>query len=262
MSKQLAVKGVNAVTKGGALGRGLTNIRVEKLKLHRLKLGQGQSEEVKANKCAQGEYINNVTLQNFGPSVEFIPILQTFSRTLWVPLSDGGGRECVSRDGLCGTKYGDCRACGRSEKWGKNETTGKDIPPVCSDSDNYLVMVRGCQSGPMLFSFTKSGSQAGQKLNSILTPDAAQGRDIWGKAFVLTSEQKTYGKNSCFIPKISLSANPPTEEEMAMAEGLFTQYAPKADEVTEAATAEDLEPEQQADAPGARVKGGSGARRI
>ncbi len=260
MGKDLAVKGVNAVTKGGAVGRGLTNIRVEKLKLHRMKLGQGQSDEVKAGRCQQGEYINNITLQNLGPRVEFIPILQTFSRTLWTPLSDGGGRECLSRDGMTGNKYGDCRACGRADKWRKNEKTGADQPPECSDQDNYLVMVRGCQSGPMLFSFTKSGTQAGQKLNSILTPDVAQGRDIWGKAFVLTSEQKTYGKNSCFIPRVSLATDGPTEEEMAMAEALYQQYAPKADEVTEAATAEDLESETQADAPGARSKGGSSRR--
>jgi hypothetical protein len=224
----------------------MTHVRMDKLKPQRLKLGQALSKEVLDGKCRPGEFINNTTLQNFGSSLEFIPFLQTFSRAIWIPINDGGGRECTSRDGFTGDKYGDCLKCGKSELWTKNDITGATVPPPCSDQDNFAVMVRGCDAGPMVISFSKSGSVAGKKLSNILVPLMHSGKDIWSRAFKLTCLPKTYGKFTCFVPQIEMADVMPTEEEKALAEMYYNQYAPKTAEMTDFAMEQDQEAEMGA----------------
>jgi len=232
MSKALVTqkKGGALATSAAAPKKGLTFIRPEKLKIPRLKLAQDLSAEVKKlKKATPGDFINALTLKNYGKKVVIIPFKQTLTRIKWIPINEGGGQECCSRDGLVGKPYGKCLSCKFVNNWGVNKK-GSTTPPECSDNDNYLFIIRG-EGKPTLFSFTKSGQPAGQKLNSILSC-LGPSDEIWDQAFALESTERTFNGNVCAVPSISVEGDS-TDEERELCASFFQTFADKNDEIAE-----------------------------
>lgn len=230
---------IQTVQSGGSLAapqvvkKGLTAVRVDKLKIPRLKLAQDLTDEVKKLGVAKpGDFINNLTLENHGTRIEVIACLQTMSRNKWIDFKDGGGIDCRSRDGLIGEKYGSCLKCEFASNWSKNQK-GQTVPPSCSEQDNFILMDRSTMQ-PLLFAFTKSGASAGQKLVSMLAC-LRENEPIWSRAFVIESKNKAYGATSCFVPTVSLSPQNPTDIEMEAAEAICDRFMPHQSEIAEAA---------------------------
>ena len=164
---------------------GRENVSSEDLIFPSLKILQGSSDEVK--KGIEGARAGLFWLtgleEPFKPPLRVLPVAHTKSRTLF-PKSDRpehvGLEECRSRDGLTGSRYGDCANCPYKE-W-DNENNRR---PACSESHNFTVLTA---FGPAVLRFQNTNYKAGKKLVSAwsMSPDA-----LWEHPLVLTTSTRT-----------------------------------------------------------------------
>lgn len=142
---------------------GRENISAEDLILPTLKLLQGSSDEVKKGieGARAGIFWLTGAEEPIKPPIRLLACAHTKSRTLF-PKQDRkeheGLEECRSKDGVTGTRYGDCSACPYKE-W-DNENSR---PPACSESHNFTVLT---PFGTAVLRFQRTNYKAGKKLVS------------------------------------------------------------------------------------------------
>jgi hypothetical protein len=140
---------------------GRENIEAEDLVLPSLKLLQGSSEEVKqgVEGARAGLFWLSGAEEAFKPPLRVLACAHTKSRSLF-PKEDRaehqGLEECLSRDGIVGSRYGDCASCPYKE-W-DNENSR---PPACSESHNFTVLT---PLGPAVLRFSRTSIKAARKL--------------------------------------------------------------------------------------------------
>lgn len=257
---------------GGALAApkknlGMEKMRSDKLIIPRLGLAQSKSTIVEELHLAEvGNFYNSLTNEVYADGVEFVVIQGTFSRTKWIPFAEGGGIDCAALDGFMGNQYGPCAKC-KFTAWQPDPKTGElTRPPLCTESDNFLVWMRGGTT-PMLLSFSKSSAKAGNKLRTILM-SFEEGTPAWSKVFKLTSTlvKKQIGKAASTVAVMQIAVKgDPTEAEMKKASQWYANLAARQVDASQVAQ-EAGEPGGQEEAPtqdttpraskGARVKGG------
>lgn len=164
---------------------GRENIEAEDLILPSLKLLQGSSEEVKQGieGARAGLFWLSGAEEAFQPPLRVLAVAHTKSRSLF-PKEDRvehqGLEECVSRDSLVGSTYGECAICPYKE-W-DNE---KKRPPACSESHNFTVLT---PLGPAILRFSRTSIKAARKL---LTAWSMSSDPLFAHPLVISTSTRT-----------------------------------------------------------------------
>lgn len=136
-------------------------IASEDMILPSLALLQGSSEVVKqgVDGAKPGRFYLSGVEEFFDPPLRVLAVAHTKSRSLF-PKPDraehAGLEECLSRDAITGSRYGECAECPYKE-W-DNENSR---PPPCSESHNFIVLT---PMGPAIIRFQRTSFKAARKL--------------------------------------------------------------------------------------------------
>ncbi len=129
--------------------------------------------------CKPGQLYSTGS-KSLGDKVDFIPILRHAQRKKWL---EDSKLDCLSIDGVKGSKYGKCKECPYSVY-----EQGKPMP--CSSGHTFFVVTPDL-SALYRVDFQKSSAKAGQNILRRTEPPA-----LWGKIFTLSTEHKaTAGRN-------------------------------------------------------------------
>lgn len=171
-----------ATTGDNRLSLGQTQLDASDLILPRVKLVQKMSDEfdAKGDGPKEGDFLNVLTRENYGPTLRFVPLVPFKQRVLLVrderraaivkalegagytePLSEGKGLKCRSYDMFTGIGEPGiaCNDCPLS-KWEGN------TPPLCTETYNVASMTEYGEL--IILSFAKSSAKAGKALFSMI----------------------------------------------------------------------------------------------
>lgn len=195
-----------------------------------LKLAQALTKEVKEGNAEPGDFVNTLTGESYGDTVDFIVAYYQRGRAATTP----DGRYLVSindetipeswadlwEDGArwVGTRFDEHpdadekyrEAVNRKEKdWGKG--------PLISTTYNYTGLVLGDEDeGPMpvRLSLKRATKSASDKIQT-LRAAKLKNRPFWDVTFNLSSATKTYGRNDTFIINVKEGRATTAEEKQA-----------------------------------------------
>lgn len=168
---------------GALIGR--EHVEAEDIIIPTLKLLQGTSEEVKKGieGARAGLFWLSGIEQAFQPPIRLLAVAHTKSRSLF-PKPDreehAGLEECLSRDGVEGSRYGYCNQCHHKD-W-DNQT---NRPPACSESHNFTVLT---PYGPALMRFQRTSIKAARKF---LTTWMGTSDNLWCHPLIVTTTTRT-----------------------------------------------------------------------
>lgn len=173
----------------------------DKLMIPRLLLLQSNSQAVTTAGAAIGTYYNNITEENYGEIVEFIPIKLGFGA---VYLDKDEGFKCRSADGIT-NMFGDkCKECPFGcyyKNWSEDR-----MPSKCSETIDVLAIERTSKQ-PLVVTFKRTAYPEGKRLvtNLKLRQEAL--------SIVLGGEKRLNEKKQAYVvPKIK-AMKPITAEE-------------------------------------------------
>jgi hypothetical protein len=186
----------------------------------RVKCVQTLSPEKKAKQADEGDIINSLTLEKYNGK-KFIPVFKFNNNIDWKPRSEGGGINCIARDGKVGqlidgtTKL--CTACKRCEF--DNTKTGKDAIPKCTKYINYFGFFEG-EKIPVIASFAKTNYNEGRKLYSLAKVTM---QNMWNYGYTFKSRLMSKGGNDWYII-VPEAAGATTDEDRQFAANLYQQF--------------------------------------
>lgn len=174
----------------------------------RVKVIQALSPERKDNTAAEGDIINSLTKEKLNGKV-FIPVFKFNNNVWWKDRSEGGGINCMSRDGKSGELSDGtvqvCKACGKCEF--DNSKQGKDALPECTKYINFFGFFEG-ERLPIILSFSKTSFNEGKKLYSLAKVSM---QNMWNHGYKIEAKMMSKGGNDWYVPV--MSANGPTNDE-------------------------------------------------
>jgi len=186
----------------------------------RVKVVQTLSPERKDKIAEEGDIINSLTKEKLNGKV-FIPVFKFNNNVWWKPRSEGGGIQCLSRDGKTGTTSDDrtmpCAQCRRCEF--DNTKQGKDALPTCTKYINFFGFFAG-ERMPIILSFSKTCYNEGKKLYSLAKVTM---QNMWNFGYKLSEKKMAKGGNEWFVP-VMTAAGPTNEEDRAFAHSMFMMY--------------------------------------
>lgn len=186
----------------------------------RVKVVQTLSPERKDKIAEEGDIINSLTKERLNGKV-FIPVFKFNNNVWWKPRSEGGGIQCIARDGKVGTRSNDetvmCAACRKCEF--DNSKQGKDALPTCTKYINFFGFFEG-ERMPIILSFSKTSYNEGKKLYSLAKVSM---QNMWNFGYTLTEKLMAKGGNEWYVPV--MTANGPTSnEDREFALNLYRAY--------------------------------------
>ncbi|MCP4899932.1 MAG: hypothetical protein GY906_23435 [bacterium] len=164
---------------------GRENVESEDLILPSLMVLQGQSDPVLqgVEGARPGLFFLGGAEEVFASPIRLLFCAHTKSRALF-PKADrpehAGLEECISRDAVAGSRYGDCETCPHAE-WGEDNRR-----PACSESHNFTALT---PYGPAVMRFSGSSIKGARK--KILTPWTMSPDTIWSHPVTVVSKAKT-----------------------------------------------------------------------
>lgn len=186
----------------------------------RVKVCQTLSPEVRAREANEGDIINSLTKERLNGKV-FVPVFKFNNNVLWKDRSEGGGIQCIARDGRIG-QFSDgttlmCAQCRRCEF--DNTKQGKEALPTCTKYINFFGFFAG-ERMPIILSFSKTCYNEGKKLYSLAKVTM---QNMWNYGYALNEKKMAKGGNEWFVP-VMAAAGPTSEDDRAFALSLFMAY--------------------------------------
>lgn len=215
-AKALVTKAPSAMSQPvRGLGRGLEEVEQRDVQLGRLKLLQSTStKELQSIKGAKpGDIINNMSNVNYGNKLTITPIFLFKSRLKWVDREEGEGQDCSAPNGKIPltAKYATaCEVCPHKE-WTKNERTGQQSAPLCTEYYNFAVLVND-ETIPVVLSCDRSKIKVARKLISMVMMAASPNNptpDMWCRQYGVTTKSETNTKGTFFNFVLALKGNSP-----------------------------------------------------
>lgn len=203
----------------------------------RVKVIQTLSPEKKAKQAEEGDIINSLTLTKYNGK-RFIPVFKFNNNIWWKPRADGGGIQCIARDGKVGQMSDAttllCAACKKCEF--DNSKTGAEAIPKCTKYINYFGFFEE-DSIPIILSFSKTNYNEGKKMFSLAKVTM---QNMWNYGYELNARLMTKGSNEWYVvdPK---PAGATSAEQREFAASLYKNFRNMADikfDVEEGATAD------------------------
>jgi len=164
----------------------------EDMQIPRAKLAQGTTREVKEGTAQIGHFINSISGQDYGDSIEFIA--STLLKQRFKFTSDGMF-DCVSFDLVTGSKHGSCGDCNYKEFQTENGEK-KERGPECGTVFAYLgIIVKGEDfiDGPLVFGISGTSTPIAKRLNTIFKMAKC---NRWERRISFSSVLKEDGNNS------------------------------------------------------------------
>ena len=174
----------------------------------RIKVIQTLSPERKDKLAEEGDIINSLTKEKLNGKV-FIPVFKFNNNIDWKDRSDGGGINCIARDGRLGEKSDGtkimCASCKRCEF--DNTKQGKEAVPKCTKYINFFGFFAGERS-PIILSFAKTNYNEGKKLYSLAKVTM---QNMWNYGYTLSEKLMAKGNNEWY--NIVVAPNGASSEE-------------------------------------------------
>jgi len=186
----------------------------------RVKVVQSLSPERKDKIADEGDIINSLTKEKINGKT-FIPVFKFNNNIWWRDRSDGGGIQCIARDGKCGVRSDNtsliCATCRLNEF--DNTKQGKEALPKCTKYINYFGFFVG-ERMPIILSFAKTNYNEGKKLFSLAKVTM---QNMWHNGYRLDEKKVAKSGNEWFIinptPVGSVS-----DEDKAYGMALYQQF--------------------------------------
>lgn len=162
----------------------------------RIKVVQTLSPERKEKLADEGDIINSLTKERLNGKV-FIPVFKYNNNIDWKDRSDGGGIQCIARDGKVGEKSDGtrimCASCKRCEF--DNTKQGREAVPKCTKYINFFGFFAG-ERMPIILSFAKTNYNEGKKLYSLAKVTM---QNMWNYGYTLNEKLMAKGNNEWYI---------------------------------------------------------------
>ena len=220
MEKELATRESMELTTNPDMPMGFEDEDAGDVIIPRVKVVQTLSPERKDKIAEEGDIINSLTKEKLNGKV-FIPVFKFNNNIWWKDRSEGGGMNCVSRDGKVGVAQNGtsmmCAACRRCEF--DNTKQGKEALPTCTKYINFFGFFAG-EPLPIILSFSKTSYSEGKKLYSLAKVTM---QNMWNYGYTLNEKLMAKGGNEWYVPVMS-AAGPTSEEDRAFAYNLYKAY--------------------------------------
>ena len=203
---------------GGALTQpnaplGFESEEPDDLIIPRVKVINALSPERKEKVAEEGDIINSLTRDKLNGKV-FVPVFKFNNNIKWRERTEGGGIECIARDGKMGecsdgsTRM--CAACKKNEF--DNTKQGKDSVPTCTKYINFFGFIAG-ERIPLILSFAKTNYNEGKKMYSLAKVSM---QDMFNFGYLLQSALKAKNGNEWYnIAVAAAGASSDTDRELA-----------------------------------------------
>lgn len=186
----------------------------------RVKVIQTLSPERKEKIAAEGDILNSLTKEKLNGKT-FIPVFKFNNNIWWRDRSDGGGMNCIARDG----KHGEmsdgtaliCAACRRNEF--DNTKQGREAFPVCTKYINFFGFFEG-ERIPVIMSFAKTNYSEGKKLFSLAKVTM---QNMWNYGYKINEKLIAKNGNEWYILVVA-PAGPANDEDRDFALNLYKQF--------------------------------------
>ena len=186
----------------------------------RVKVIQTLSPERKDKLADEGDIINSLTKERLNGKM-FVPVFKFNNNVWWKDRADGGGINCLARDGRVGTLSDGttqmCSVCRRCEF--DNSKQGKEAVPTCTKYINFFGFFAG-ERMPIILSFSKTCYNEGKKLYSLAKVTM---QNMWNYGYTLNEKLLSKGNNEWYVP-VMTAAGPTDEADREFALALFKAY--------------------------------------
>lgn len=149
-----------------------------------LKLLQGISDEVAQGQpgAIPGKFVLTSTGEILEPPLRVLIVFHGRSRALFPNPSRPntvGLDKCIARDGVTGTRYGDCASC-KHKEWPEE----KELSPPCSEAHNFVALL---PQGPAVLRFGRTSFKAARKFISQVI---ISGENFWQHPTIIRVRQE------------------------------------------------------------------------
>lgn len=162
----------------------------------RIKVVQTLSPERKEKLANEGDIINSLTKEKLNGKI-FIPVFKFNNNIDWRDRSEGGGIQCIARDGKLGERSDGtkvmCASCKRCEF--DNTKQGKEAIPKCTKYINFFGFFAG-ERMPIILSFAKTNYNEGKKLYSLAKVTM---QNMWNYGYTLNEKLQAKNGNEWYI---------------------------------------------------------------
>ena len=220
MSNEIMEAKANDLAVQNDVPMGFEDEETDDVIIPRVKVIQTLSPERKDKIAEEGDIINSLTKEKLNGKV-FIPVFKFNNNVWWKDRSEGGGIQCMARDGRVGTLSDGttlmCAACRRCEF--DNSKQGKDAVPTCTKYINFFGFFAG-ERMPIILSFSKTCYNEGKKLYSLAKVTM---QNMWNFGYTLNEKLLAKGNNEWYVP-VMTAAGPTDEADREFALNLFKAY--------------------------------------
>lgn len=186
----------------------------------RVKVIQTLSPECRAREADEGDIINSLTKEKLNGKV-FVPVFKFNNNVWWRDRSDGGGIQCIARDGRNGQLSDGtlmtCAQCRRCEF--DNTKQGREAMPTCTKYINFFGFFAG-ERAPIILSFSKTCYNEGKKLYSLAKVTM---QNMWNFGYTLNEKKMAKSGNEWFVP-VMAAAGPTSAEDREFGLALYKMY--------------------------------------
>lgn len=193
---------------------GLENLERQDMTLPRLGIAQALSPQLSESDpkyidgLRPGNFFNTITRENYGKTVQLVPLLFYKTRILFGPIDEGGGLRCQAPDNLIGIGEpgGTCIKCPFSQFGSARNGEGKGT--ACNQFFNYAALIVNDGSvspeGLLVFSLKSSALKVAKDWNALIR---IRNLDIFAGVYELTSVERKNDIGRWYEPVINPAGN-------------------------------------------------------
>lgn len=227
MSNEIMKKETDELAVQNGVPMGFEDEEAGDVIIPRVKVIQTLSPERKDKIAEEGDIINSLTKERLNGKT-FIPVFKFNNNVWWKDRADGGGIQCMARDGRIGSlSDGTTRMCAQCRRCEFDNTKqGKEAMPTCTKYINFFGFFAG-ERMPIILSFSKTCYNEGKKLYSLAKVTM---QNMWNFGYRLDEKLMAKGNNEWYVPV--MTANGPTsDEDREFAHQMFLAYRNKMQDV-------------------------------
>jgi hypothetical protein len=156
--------------------------------------------------CQVG-HLYNTNGDTLGPEIVLVPILRHSLRQKW----GDDTMDCMSLDGVVGTRYGKCEEC----PYGRFVENQR---PACSQGHSFYCVTEDL-AALYRINFMKSSAKAGRTILKLTRPPA-----LWARSFKISTENKTGQNRNYYELKAQATGQKTPAEMMQVCDALHDFY--------------------------------------
>lgn len=218
--KELAAAGTTALAESTGMPLGFEDEDASDMIIPRVKVIQTLSPERKDKTADEGDIINSLTKERLNGKV-FVPVFKFNNNIFWKDRADGGGIQCMARDGKVGELSDGTRVmCAQCKKCEfDNSKQGREAIPKCIKYINFFGFFVG-ERMPIILSFSKTNYSEGKKLFSLAKVTM---QNMWNYGYTMTEKLMAKGGNEWYVIAMS-AAGATSDEDRQFGMNLYQMY--------------------------------------